>query len=352
MRYNPHGLWLHISGRNVTTLRMMVDGYLRTKHIRQAIIDAVAASDGGVHPPVSVYVSVPDIPCNTQLPYLTFFGKRGVSGIVIPDDSFYKGLQGMSWERARAHFLNSSLAFPFESRQNNIYFRGSPTHLDRRTVQLALNASVPEFLDMKLAVMEKFRSEQVPLEEVSRHRFTLALRGKTASSRDKYLNLLGSGIVWVSEEEPWFQFSHVLWRPFFNYIPMRVNSSVCTARLLADPQNAERLAAVAKRGREVGEFLSTKVVQNFLVDVLRRYGQLQTFEVPEDPVKFLGQVRQLVKKKYRWTFVMPDDRNPVKFYLYSWLSRRMKQINSCYTNNTFGKNQSLPLNSPYRCWYM
>jgi hypothetical protein len=351
MRYNPHGLWLHISGRNVTTLRMMVDGYLRTKHIRQAIIDAVAASEG-VFPPVSVYVSVTDIPCNTQLPYLTFFGKRGVSGIVIPDDSYYKGVQGLGWEKARGYFLSHSASIPFSSRKANIYFRGSPTHLDRTAVQVALNRSVPHFLDMKLAVMERFRNEQVPMEEIAQHRFTLAIRGKTASSRDKYLNLLGSGVVWVSEDEPWFQVSHVLWRPFYNFFPMRVATCECTARLLANPENGALIEAVARRGRAVGEFLTSSVVQRHLVDVLRRYAQMQTFHVPEDPIAFLVQVRQLVKKKYRWALVMPDDRNPVKFYFYQWLSRRVKQIHSCRTNNTFGHNQTLPPSSQHRCWYM
>ena len=351
MRWNPHGLWLHVSGKNVTTLRMMVDGYLRTKHIRQAIIDAVAASDG-VFPPVSVYVSVTDIPCNTQLPNLTFFGKRGVRGLVIPDDRFYKGVQSMSWEKSRSYFLNRSRQTPFAQRQNNLYFRGSPTHLDRQQIQSKLNETIPNFLDMKLAVMERFRSEQVPMEEIAQHRFALAIRGKTASSRDKYLNLLGSTITWVTEDEPWFQFPHVLWQPYVNFVPMRVDSCNCTARQLTDARNLAAVEEIARRGQMVGEFLSRSVVDGYLVDALRKYASMQTYKVPEDPVDFLSQIRHLVKKKYKWALLMPDDRNPVKFYFNQWLSRRMKQIQSCRTNNTYGGNKTLPLNSPHRCWYM
>lgn len=350
-RWNPHGVWLHISGRNVTTLRFMADGYRRAGHIKQYITEVVNRSPTPFDVPLSVYVSVTDIPCNVQMPYLTFFTQRGVFGIVIPDNSFVRSVHGGSWDKTREKLLPLADSMPFESRQAKIFFRGSPTHKTRENLRVNLTREAPEFADIKLAVMEKFKQFTVKLEDHAKYRFLLAIRGKTASSRDKYLTLLGSVLVWASETEPWFQFYHTLWRPYVNYIPMTEENAVCICRMLNQSENLPKLKEIARRATDLGRFLNQSVADAYMLNVLRKYAALQTFRVDPDPIAFLKNFRSIVKRRYKTALVMPDDQSPVKFVFEKWLNRRIKQMTSCRTNNTFN-GVELPAGSRHRCWYM
>lgn len=348
-RWNPHGLWLHISGRTVTTLRMLADGYRRAEHIKLYIKDVVARSPTPFRTPVVVYVSVTDIPCNTRTPYLTFFGQQGNWNIVIPDNSFYSSTHG-SWEETRGRLLARVPQHPFEARKNRLFFRGSPTHSDRENLRRILDVNHSQFADIKLAVVERFKAFAVRIEDHMAYRYLLAVRGKTASSRDKYLLLLGSAIVWAADETPWFQFYHALWKPYYNYIPITESTAGCVASMLQKPESVAAAAKIARRSLQLGEFLSQEAVDEYMLLVLQRYAALQTFRVHEDPIEFLKWFHRFVKKRYRSALVMPDDPSPVKFFFERWLSRRMKQLQSCRTNNTYNGVQ-LPEDSKYRCWY-
>lgn len=354
-RWNAHGLWLHVFERNVTVLRMMADGYRRAEHIKHYVRKVVANSHQPFRIPMVFYISVNDIPCNVAFPYFSFFGQRGVMGIVIPDDSFHNSVHGGSWSSTRELLLtNSTLtAVPFGAREHRLFFRGSPTHLMREHLRKELTES-PEtaaFADIRLAVVEKFKHTKVPLVDHARYQYLLAIRGKTASSRDKYLNLLGSAIVWAADDEPWFQFYHRLWRPYLNYIPMNERDSKCVVRMLNKSSSAPIAARIAERSRDVGTFLTQDVADNYFRNVLHKYAELQSFAVSPDPIQFMKNIRSYVKKKYRTELLMPDDQSPVKFYFDKWLSRRIKQMTSCRTNNTYN-GVELPADSKYRCWYM
>jgi hypothetical protein len=355
-RWNAHGLWLHVYDRNVTVLRMMADGYRRAEHIKLYIKDVVARSSEPFTTPAVFYVSVNDIPCNVAFPYFTFFGQRGVMGIPIPDDSFHRSVHGGSWEGTRSSLLNSThrlTSIPFSKREHKLFFRGSPTHIIREQLRKNLTETVDiaAFADIRLAVMEKFKQFKVALPDHAKYQYLLAVRGKTASSRDKYLTLLGSTIVWVTEDDPWFQFYHRLWRPYVNYVPMSGENAACVARMLMDPSSTEPAARVAQRSTELGRFLTQDVVDEYFRGTLRRYAELQTFTVPPDPIDYMKQVQYRVKKKYRTALLMPDDQSPVKFYFDKWISRRIKQMSSCRNNNTYN-GAELPRDSRYRCWYM
>lgn len=355
-RWNAHGLWLHVFDRNVTVLRMMADGYRRAEHIKLYIKDVVARSSEPFTTPLVFYVSVNDIPCNVAFPYFTFFGQRGVMGIPIPDDSFHRSVHGGSWESTRSSLLSSAhrlTTVPYSQREHKLFFRGSPTHIIREQLRKNLTETpdTAAFSDIRLAVMERFKQFKVPLPDHARYQYLLAVRGKTASSRDKYLNLLGSTIVWVSEDEPWFQFYHRLWKPYLNYVPMSSDNAVCVARMLQNKSSLDAAALIAQRSQELGRFLTQDVVDAYFTRTLRRYADIQTFTVPPDAIDYMKQVHHRVKKKYRTALVMPDDQSPVKFYFDKWISRRIKQMSSCRTNNTYN-GVELPRDSKYRCWYM
>ena len=201
--------------------------------------------------------------------------------------------------------------------------------------------------------MEKFKHLQVPLKEHAMHKHVLAIRGRTASSRDKYLNLLNSTIVRAEEYEPWFQFYHVLWKPWHNYVPLTTDTLPCIVKMLQDPANEEKLKRIAARGAEVGKYLTQQKVDDLMRKILLRYAAMQQYTVDEDPIYFLKRFGHFVKKRYKNAQVMPDDRAPVKFMFSRWISRRIKQMLSCRYNGTYVENstQKLAYNSPYKCWY-
>ena len=89
----------------------MVDGYQRHKRIVQYIRQVVAKHP--ISPPLAIYVSTTDTPCNPQLPYFTFFAKRGVRGIAIPDNSFVGGAQ-KDWGVVREELTAVARRTPFD----------------------------------------------------------------------------------------------------------------------------------------------------------------------------------------------------------------------------------------------
>lgn len=346
--YNPTGVWMHISGNNATSLRVMIDGYMRQRRIEKYIKHLVRNAKEPL-PPMAIYISTTDTPCNPHLPYLTFFMKRGVKGITIPDDSFVGGMQ-KDWTAAADELRVASAKVPFASRSKIAFFRGSPTHVLRSKVQAALEACCANRSDVKLAVMEKFKHLIVPLVNHTAYRYLLAIRGRTASSRDKYLNALNSTILWAAEddggdEQPWFQFYHALWKPWVNYVPLRPGNAQCTLDLLDD--NADFAEEIAARGAEVGQFLTQEVVDKQMLKTLRMYASLQTYTVPTDPIEFVRDMYYFVKRRYKTAQVMPDDRNPVKFVFSSWLKRRVRQLQSCLVNDT----RTFSYHNQTGCWY-
>ena len=345
--WNPTGAWIHISGPNVTLLRNMVDGYQRHKRILSYVREVVAKHP--ISPPLAVYISTTDTPCNPQLPYFTFFAKRGVRGIAIPDDSFVGGAQ-KDWSTVRRDLTAVARNWTFTARRKAVFFRGSPTHRLRQNLMVALQQCCANESDVKLAVMEKFKSMQVPLRDHAAYRYLMAIRGRTAASRDKYLSLLNSTVLWAREgdedESPWFQFYHTMWRPWVNYVPVQPDTAQCTLKLLDD--NEEAAARLARRANDIGAFLTQERVDLQLVETLKAWRDAQDYKVDPDPIEFVRTIYHFVKRHYKNTQVMPDDRNPVKFIFSSWLKRRVRQMMSCRANAT----QTFSYHRQTGCWYM
>lgn len=347
--YNPSGVWLHIANRTATPLRIMVDGYHRQKRILSYIKEVVAKSPRPIKPLV-MYISTTDTPCHPFLPYVTFFLKRGVLGFMIPDDTFVGGAQ-KTWKVTRETTMEAAAAMPYASRNNSLYFRGSPTHPLRTNVSTTLKHCCKDRVDVELAVMERFKHLVKPLHEHTWYKFLLAIRGRTASSRDKYLNLLNSTILWAQDhhldDRPWFQFYHALWKPFVNFVPLYVANAKCAIDFLISDvgqQHAERIAAASL---DVGRFLTQERVDEHLLDVLSRYADLQQFDVDPDPIEFVQHFYGFVKRWYKNAQVMPDDRNPVKFMFYKWLKRRVRQMQACKENTT----EIFSYHRQGGCWY-
>lgn len=349
-RHNPSGIWLHVSGRNTTVLRKIVDGYQRQKRIEQYVRDVIAHAAEPL-PPMVAYISTTDIPCNPNIPYLSFFSRRGVKGIMIPDDSFVGGMQ-KNWSAANAEIRKVANVIPYQARKSIAFFRGSPTHLLRQQVmEAAASPTLINRTDVKLAVMEKFKSLAVPLINHTAYRYLIAIRGRTASSRDKYLNAIGSTILWAFPEndsaadQSWFQFYHALWKPWVNYVPFTPSTLKCTLDLL--DQHEEPSRQIAESSEQIASLLTQKRVDAHLLRTLRAYASLQQYEVQSDPVEFLRTFFYFSKKWYRNAQIKPDNRAPVKFHLASWVKRRIQQITSCRKNAT----QTFAYHNPTGCWY-
>jgi hypothetical protein len=345
--WNPSGVWMHISGNNATSLRVMVDGYQRQKRIERYVKDLVAHASEPL-PPMVVYISTTDTPCNPTLPYVTFFGKQGVKGIVIPDDTFIGGNQ-KSWTEVREEVAEAATR-PFGSRQPLGFFSGSPTHPLRVKMRDTLQQCCSDSTKINLVVFEKNPSAKVTLAAHADFKYLFAMRGRTATSRDKYLNLLNSTILWAAldddePEEPWYQFYHALWKPFVNFVPVRPNNVQCVLDYLNATEDDAR--AIARRGASVGAYLTQDVVDAQVLKSLRRFAALQSYTVPSDPADFLRSMYYFVKRHYRTAQVMPDDRNPVKFMFYSWLKRRRSQLLACRGNAT----QTFSYHNQTGCWY-
>ena len=388
--YNPSGLWLHIIGRNVSVLRMMVDGYNRHKRALSYVRRVVHHSPRPL-PAMAIYISTVDFPCNPALPYFTFFMRRGIRGFLMPDDTF--GPQHV-WQAASAATSRSESRLPegeetgtrdrggaagrdattdlphddtpwttqvrvltaaasrepYRNRKPTLFFRGSPTHALRGEMERSLKSCCPDSADVSLAVVDRFKHLAVPLVAHAKYRYLMAVRGRVASNRDKYLMALNSTVVWAADSLPWFQFYHALWRPFVNFIPATPDSAACLMKLVSnDSIVASQAEVIASEGMRVTQFLSQDVVDAYFLDLLEQYASLQRYTVAPDPIYFIKQVNQLVRKRYRNAQMMPDDRNPVKFMAYEWLSRRWRQIASCRENNG---NTTFSFHNQTGCWYM
>eukprot|EP00759_Apiculatamorpha_spiralis_P015538 PhF_6_TR22235/c0_g1_i1/m.31401/K13667/RUMI, KTELC1; protein glucosyltransferase len=331
MRYNPHGLWLHISKNNVTILRMQVEVYGRTRRIYEYIRQVVMT--GPPLPAVVVYVTVNDIPCNPMLPYLTFFGQESKSfGLMIPDDTFTR------WDIDRKRCFEAAEKNKFWNRTHDVYFRGSPTHPDRQIVRDRMSTAFPNFTNIQLHVYEKFRSLSESLEENAKHRFVVAVRGRAAASRDKYLHTMGCIVLWAShtQEGRWVQFYHSLWEARRTFLPLNIDNVSCDVQWLVPNATLRstnfglRLEKMALRSERMMRFLDSNVTAEYLRNVLRGYSKNQKYSVPHNPIDFMKRFWIFLKKRYKNAFVHPDTRSiNYKPFFSDWVARRINQMVAC-----------------------
>ena len=361
MRWNSFGIWVHIAGNNATVLRQQVDALGRTARVTR-YIKRLVSSGPPFETPLVVYINVMDFPCNVVHPYLNFFTKRGVKGILFPDD------QSLFWEHRRGTILNESSSRSFSERNNSIFFLGSPNNKKRMELRDMLESS--EFsnqTDITIAVLEhkSFRHLIRPIEDHTRFRYLLSIRGRTASSRDMSFQVMNSTIIRLEDYDTWFQWYHVLWEPFYNYLPLHPSNSTAQMclirRTLGFPEqvsDAGRVNVSASRSRSrgritsktlfssrtgtyasneriasnmglLGEVLTQEVVDNYARYILRRFAAMQRYTVSPDPVLYVRRMRSFVSKRHRGVQVIPDDSSHVKYVFWKWLARRWKQLLSC-----------------------
>eukprot|EP00388_Colpodella_angusta_P005504 GDKJ01016990.1.p1 GENE.GDKJ01016990.1~~GDKJ01016990.1.p1 ORF type:complete len:261 (-),score=-30.25 GDKJ01016990.1:25-807(-) len=229
--------------------------------------------------------------------------------------------------------------------------------------------------DITIEVLEhrSYKHLMRPIADHSYYRYLLSIRGRTASSRDMSFQVMNSTIVRLEDEDFWFQWYHVLWEPYYHYVPLHPTNTtmqMCAIRsMLGKPEveargartvpsiawewskakrklvgthvNVSKRVFLSRSGSyayneelaanmmQIGEAITQELVDNYVRYILRRYGRMQRYEVDPDPVNYVKRMKSYVAKRHRNVQVIPDDGAPIKYIFHKWLKRRWQQIKSC-----------------------
>eukprot|EP01112_Ceratiomyxa_fruticulosa_P004872 TRINITY_DN1543_c0_g1_i1.p1 TRINITY_DN1543_c0_g1~~TRINITY_DN1543_c0_g1_i1.p1 ORF type:complete len:422 (-),score=65.93 TRINITY_DN1543_c0_g1_i1:64-1329(-) len=143
--------------------------------------------------------------------------------VVIPDITFgaWPDVLPMEYLRERELLYSVAENKTWETRKNQIYFRGTATSM--RNLLYDIAQKHPQYFDIEVHV-PKDNSKIVPLEEICNYNYLVHFEGVSYSSRIKYLMMCNSLVIWGHHspfrQEKYIEFWYDLLVPYENYIPL------------------------------------------------------------------------------------------------------------------------------------
>eukprot|EP00672_Neobodo_designis_P026218 CAMPEP_0174831238 /NCGR_PEP_ID=MMETSP1114-20130205/2982_1 /TAXON_ID=312471 /ORGANISM="Neobodo designis, Strain CCAP 1951/1" /LENGTH=451 /DNA_ID=CAMNT_0016065059 /DNA_START=83 /DNA_END=1438 /DNA_ORIENTATION=+ len=331
--HNSIGMWVHIVERNLTILRHRGDRHGRFETIKRFFQSLVRQGDPW--PPVALYMSTEDLPISWDLPYFTLFGRSRMRCFLVPDIFLGHGTGNQSWSELIHSLGTQTDATPFKSRESRLFFRGATTHPARRQLQQTIDACCKHFANVSLAPFDPNRL--VSVEKHALFKYLLAIRGKSASIRDKYLFFLGSVVLWYAPqpphlhdegpESPLFQFTHLLFEPFESFVPLFQHKVSCTLQALTSSIDAGE--TIGKNGAAILRELSERDVATYMRGLIEGYRRVHGFPVAADPLEYLKQIHaEATKLGLLHNAFAVDGTKRKKTRFGSWLDDTVRRLRS------------------------
>ncbi|XP_055603639.1 LOW QUALITY PROTEIN: O-glucosyltransferase rumi homolog [Uranotaenia lowii] len=235
------------------------------------------------------------------LPVLSFSKTDEYLDIMYPTWGFWEGGPAISlyptglgrWDEHRSSVQKAAKKWPWESKKNQAFFRGSRTSEERDPLVL-LSRSNPELVDAQYTKNQAWKSPQdtlnaepaqeIRLEGHCQYKYLFNFRGVAASFRFKHLFLCKSLVFHVGDE--WQEFFYQSLKPWVHYVPVPVGASQQDlSELIKFFIEHEQLAReMAIRGfRHIWYGLKMEDVESYWRKLLKRYGKLINYKVKRDP---------------------------------------------------------------------
>lgn len=223
-------------------------------------------------PDLSVCISISDEENSHEAPVCCFAKKREARALLIPD---FEAL-GRDDLRAKKQALKGSEKYPWKSKKNKMFWRGSTTggfyqldnwHLFPRGKIVLLSKQFPEFIDAVftavcdadklLAVMlrkQGYYKEKVPVQESIAYKYLIDIDGNSCTySRNYWILSCNSALFkqqtenmqWYTENMQWY---YDLLIPWTHYVPVAGDLSDLLEKIKWAKDHDQQLHAIAQNG--------------------------------------------------------------------------------------------------------
>lgn len=234
------------------------------------------------------------------IPLFSFSKTSDYWDIFYPAWTFWAGGPAISkyptglgrWDLLRKNLLLSAKKWPWSSKTDSAFFRGSRTSSERDSVVM-LSRKKPDLIDAAYTKNQAWRSKadtlgedpspEVSLEDHCKFKYLFNFRGVAASFRLKHLFMCNSLVLHVGSE--WLEFFYPALKPWVHYIPVESNaSSESIEDLLEFLRSHEKIAiSIAQNGHLfIKDFLKMYDVEEYWAVLLTKYAQKLSFKPTVD----------------------------------------------------------------------
>lgn len=232
------------------------------------------------------------------LPLFSFSKTTDYFDIFFPAWTFWAGGPAISkyptgigrWDLMRKQLQQASKQWPWKSKINVAFFRGSRTSGERDNL-IKLSQNMPQIVDARYTKNQAWKSkedtlgfdaaEEVSFEDHCQYKYLFNYRGVAASFRLKHLFLCGSTVLHVGSE--WLEFFYPPLKPWVHYVPVDANASQNDIKhVVLFLQNHPQVAkTIADNGHTfIDQHLRMQDVENYWFSLLEKYATMLRF-VPE-----------------------------------------------------------------------
>lgn len=230
------------------------------------------------------------------LPIFSFSKTKEFWDITYPAWTFWEGGPAISlyptglgrWDQHRVTLTKASQKWPWRSKKNMGFFRGSRTSSERDPLILLSRANAA-LVDAKYTKNQAWKSDadtlyeepaqEVSLEDHCQYKYLFNFRGVAASFRLKHLFLCRSLVFHGGDE--WIEFFYPSMKPWIHFIPIKKGfTEADIAELLHFAKdNDERMQQLADKGHEfIWNNLRMEDVSCYWHKLLTQYGKLLKYK--------------------------------------------------------------------------
>eukprot|EP00794_Sanderia_malayensis_P006115 gene6115-6819_t len=238
----------------------------------------------------------PKVPYYQNLiPVLSFSKTPNENDILYPAWTFWEGGPAVwpiyptglgRWDIQIETITKSAGEWPWNSKENKAFFRGSRTS-DERDPLVLLSRKHPDLADAQYTKNQAWKSDkdtlhappakEVPLKDHCKYKYLFNFRGVAASFRFKHLFLCDSLVFHVGNE--WVEFFYPALKPWLHYIPVSTDLSDARSLIEFAQANDEVVQEIAIRGRNfILSNLGLRDVREYWKQLLKSYGKLMKWK--------------------------------------------------------------------------
>eukprot|EP00112_Aurelia_sp_Birch-Aquarium-sp1_P019170 Seg4690.1 transcript_id=Seg4690.1/GoldUCD/mRNA.D3Y31 product="Protein O-glucosyltransferase 1" protein_id=Seg4690.1/GoldUCD/D3Y31 len=246
-----------------------------------------------------------------MMPVLSFSKTSDERDIMYPAWTFWEGGPAVwpiyptglgRWDIQIDVISRAAKEWPWESKENKAFFRGSRTSSERDPLVL-LSREYPGLADAQYTKNQAWKSDadtlyrppakEVPLEDHCKYKYLFNFRGVAASFRFKHLFLCDSLVFHVGDE--WNEFFYAAMKPWVHYIPVPTDLSNARDLIEFAKANDEVVRKIAERGRKfILSHLRMKDIQEYWKQVLKKYAKFMKWKPKRD-----NSLKEITKDRRR-----------------------------------------------------
>ncbi|XP_047536598.1 O-glucosyltransferase rumi homolog [Vanessa atalanta] len=235
-----------------------------------------------------------------KAPVFSFSKTKDYYDIMYPTWSFWEGGPAIQlyptgigrWDKHRISISTAAKEWPWEKKEEKVFFRGSRTSEERDSLIL-LSRSHPDLVDAQYTKNQAWKSDadtlhappasEVSFENHCKYKYLFNYRGVAASFRLKHLFLCKSLVFHVGSD--WLEFFYPSLKPWVHYIPVspKANKEEIMELIHYFKNNDSVAKEIAERGFEhIWNNLTEKDVKCYWRRLLKNYAKLLKYTVTRD----------------------------------------------------------------------